>query len=278
LLSGVYGGTAHSLGVESVMPKFAAMEKQYGSITRGVKREQVRSAGPLFLSLRGGVGQLTEALAAQLPVVHGQVEAVTREGVRVNGNWTPADHVVLACGAPASSALLRGTEAGELLSAIDHSSAAVVVMAFRRQDVSHALNAFGFLVPSTEHRHMMACTWVTTKFPERAPADTVLLRCFLSGNRTESDAELLALCREDIAGIMGVRAEPRFYRVYRWAESLAQYSVGHRARIATLRQALTQLPYVSVIGNAFDGIGIPDCIRLARNTARSVLMSSADKA
>jgi oxygen-dependent protoporphyrinogen oxidase len=151
-------------------------------------------------------------------------------------------------------------------------------MAFRRQDVSHALNAFGFLVPSTEHRHMMACTWVTTKFPERAPADTVLLRCFLSGNRTESDAELLALCREDIAGIMGVRAEPRFYRVYRWAESLAQYSVGHRARIATLRQALTQLPYVSVIGNAFDGIGIPDCIRLARNTARSVLMSSADKA
>ncbi len=221
LLSGVYGGSAQTLGVQSVMPKFAAMEKEYGSITRGVQREGAGRSGPLFLSLRGGMGQLTEALAARLSVMHGEVQAIETGRVRVDGDWIPADRIILACGAPASARLLQHTEAGALLASIQHSSAAIVAMVFARDEVRHPLDGFGFLVPATERRNIMACTWVSTKFPDRAPQDKVLLRCFLGGNRSESDAALVALCREDLAGIMGIPAG---------AAALARLSLARFAR------------------------------------------------
>ena len=270
LLSGVYGGTPDLLGAESVLPKFVDLERRYGSIIRGMRREAAVSEGPLFRSLRGGMGQLTEALTGRVRVLHATVDTVASTGVRAGGDWFAADHVILACGAPHAAALLSGTEAGALLGRIRHSSATIVAMGFARAAVAHPMDAFGFLVPPTERRHLMACTWVTSKFAGRAPAGIALLRGFLDGSRGASDADLLRVCRQDLERLMSLRAEPLFHRVYRWPESLAQYGVGHGEIIAAIRRSLADLPRVHVIGNAFEGVGIPDCIRLARATAMKV--------
>lgn len=268
LLSGVYGGSPESLGAESVLPKFTELERRYGSIIRGVRKEgSGADGGPLFRSLRGGLGDLTEALTRKVRVVRGIAQTVEGRRVRVDGAWIEADHVILACGAPASAAMLSGTEAGALLGRIPHSSATIVAMAFRRESIPHPMDAFGFLVPESERRHLMACTWVTSKFPSRAPEGTALLRAFLGGARAESDEQLLRMCLEDLKRLMGVDAGPLFHRVYRWPDSLAQYGVGHREHVAAIRHRLAELPGVHVIGNAFDGVGIPDCIKLARSTA-----------
>ncbi len=267
LLSGVYGGSPESLGAESVLPRFTDLERRYGSIIRGIRAEAAGAEGPLFRSLRGGLGQLTESLTRKVRVVHGAAEALDRTRLRIHGDWMQADHVILACGAPATAALLAGTEAGALLGGIPHSSSTIVAMAFRRDSVPHPMDAFGFLVPVSERRHLMACTWVNSKFPSRAPEGTALLRAFLEGSRAESDGQLLRMCLEDLKRLMGVHAPPLFYHVYRWPDSLAQYGVGHGEQVATIRRSLANLPGVHAIGNAFDGVGIPDCIRLARSTA-----------
>jgi len=267
LLAGVYGGTPDLLGAESVLPKFVDLERRYGSIIRGVRRESTVSEGPLFRSLRGGMGQLTEALASRVHVVHATVEAVEGTRVRAAGDWFEADQVILACGAPAAAALLTGTEAGAMLGRIRHSSATIVAMGFPRASVRHPMDAFGFLVPPAERRHLMACTWVTSKFPNRAPEGIALLRGFLEGSSTESDAELLQMCLDDLQRLMGLEAQPLFHRIYRWPNSLAQYGVGHGQQVAAIRKSLAG---VKVIGNAFDGVGIPDCIKLARQTAAEI--------
>lgn len=272
LLSGIYGGTPESLGAESVLPKFTALERRYGSIIRGMRHEAAVADGPLFRSLRGGMGQLTQALTSKVRVVHAAVHAVEGGRVRAGDDWLPADQVILACGAPAAAALLAGTEAGALLGRIRHSAATILAMAVPRAAVPHAMDAFGFLVPPAERRDVMACTWVSSKFPSRAPTGTALLRAFLEGARTEPDAELLRLCLADLKRWMGLDAAPRFYRVYRWPNSLAQYGVGHAADVAAIRRNLAG---VHVIGNAFDGVGIPDCIRLARATAAAIVQSPA---
>ena len=135
-------------------------------------------------------------------------------------------------------------------------------MGFRLADVSRPLNGFGFLVPKLEGRTLMACTWMSSKFVARAPLGTALLRAFFR----EQPADPLDELRE----IMGITAEPIFIRSYEWPQSLPQYSVGHTTRIAQIEALARAHPGLHMIGNAYHGVGIPDCVRLAKDTAQRV--------
>ncbi|MBL8290574.1 MAG: protoporphyrinogen oxidase [Bryobacterales bacterium] len=271
LLAGVYGGDPDRLSIVSTLPRFAEMEERYGSLTRGVLAARRQSAngggGALFKTLKGGLGQLVEALRPFVPNVRqGEADALRAGGVRVDGQWVEASHIVLACPAPAAAKLVSSLDArlAELLAGIEYASSMTVAFGYRREELRHPLNGFGFLVPKRERRSLVACTWVGTKFPFRVPDTHAVLRCF-----AQDGAEVEAL-HDDLQRIMGFQARPAFTRVSRWPRSMAQYTVGHGARIQEIRERLKAHPWLHLAGNAYEGIGIPDCIRLGREAAHRI--------
>jgi len=262
LLSGIYGGDPALLSAEAVLPKFVELERKYGSVARGVRQEPSKASGPAFHALRQGFGQLVDRLS--VPYERARVEAVEPGRVRVNGEWIQASRIILACGAQASAAALKSLdpELAALLQAIQYSSATVVALGYRRSQVAHPLDGFGFLVPKKERLRMTACTWVSSKWDHRAPPDHVLFRCFVGDTAPGAEAEALRGLRD----YMKVTADPLFTRTYPWPHSMAQYHVGHRQRIADIEARAARYPELRLLGNAFHGIGIPDCIREARRS------------
>ncbi len=286
LLAGVYGGSPEQLSVQSVLPRFAEMEAKYGSLTRGVlamrKSAARRESGPLFQTLTGGLSDITTAVVAaagdRLKAITCSAESIEplADGwrVRILGDWMHADHLVLAGRAWQSAELLRPvhSEMASLLESIPYASSMTLALGYRRQDVHHPLNGFGFLVPRRERQLLLACTWLGTKFAHRVPDDMAVLRCFLSGDAcARSDGEIVAAARAEIRRIMNVDAEPVFTRSARWPRSMAQYSVGHAARVERIEQLAAGIPGLQLAGNAFHGIGVPDCVHSGRLAAERIL-------
>ena len=280
LLAGVYGGDPRQLSVTSVLPRFAELETKYGSLTRGVlaARRKAGPSGPLFQTLRGGLSTLVDAVRARAgDVLHAEVETIERAGggwrVRAGGEWIDCDQVVLAVRAFQAAALVSAIEpalAAEL-DQIPYASSMTLALGYARSAVKHPLNGFGFLVPARERSFLLACTWVGTKFSYRVPQNMALLRCFMTGDALgASDEQVVRLAREDLKRIMGVDAEPAFARISRWPRAMAQYVVGHNERVRRIRERSAALPGLHLAGNAYSGIGIPDCIRTGREAAEAI--------
>jgi oxygen-dependent protoporphyrinogen oxidase len=200
--------------------------------------------------------------------------------VLATGEVLPADDVVLGLPTHLAARLVEGAAKplADALSSIPYTSAATVFFAYRRGDVPHPLDATGFVVPKREGLRVMAGTWVSSKWPGRAPEGKVLLRAFLGGAGREEglardDAELVSEARVDLERLMRFRAEPLFTRVYRFTQTSPLPSVGHAARVGTIRARLLELPGLHAIGSAYDGVGIPDTIRLAAATGKAVAAS-----
>lgn len=284
LLAGVYGGSASKLSVRAVLPMFVEMEKKHRSLSRGVlsmrKPASSSAPAPLFTSLRGGMQQLSDAVARQLRSVSIRTGSpITRIERRANG-WSlftaagesKVNGLILAAPAYIQVELLRPVDnaLGEQLSRIDYSSSVVVAMTFNASEVALP-GGFGFLVPKTENKRIMACTFVHNKFAGRAPEGKLLLRCFMTGATTESDEQILVAVRKDLADVLEIKAEPRAAMVQRWSRAMAQYEVGHLDRVTRIRESVSRLPGLQLAGNALGGIGIPDCIREGRNAAKALL-------
>jgi protoporphyrinogen/coproporphyrinogen III oxidase len=266
LLAGVYGGNSDEMSVQSVLPRFVDWEAKYGSLSRAAKKEIKAGSGTLFSTLKGGLSSLTEELIRQTgsmtEVVRGEAEEVVPGWrVRVSGRWIEAEHVVLAC--PAwQAAKLTSTELAGLLASIPYTSSTIAALVYNRSEVQHPLNGFGFLVPRVERKSLAACTWMNTKFSYRVPDDKVALRCFMQGNPDDAEDEI----REK----MGITAKPIERRVTRWPLSMAQYTVGHEARVKQIEALLEKTPGLHVAGNAYHGIGIPDCVRMGKAAAERI--------
>ncbi len=291
LLSGVYGGEASQLSVRAVLPRFVEMESKYGSLGRGMlaARKNVKSAQagpPIFTSLKGGMQELSDALAARLSPqalrANTRVEAVQQQerGWVISAGYASDtfDAVIVATSAPAAGLLLEITcpNLASELKAIPYGSSMTVALGFGK-DVRAALPpGFGFLVPRSEGKRMLAATFVHNKFPHRAPPDRALLRCFLGGSRDGQvlqlpDDEILGIVREELQQILKLKAEPLFTRVYRWKKAMAQYNVGHLERLRRIEGLLKQAPGLALAGNAYRGIGVPDCVRSGGIAAQQVL-------
>jgi protoporphyrinogen/coproporphyrinogen III oxidase len=290
LLAGIYGGDPAQLSITSVLPRFVEIERKYGSLTRGVLAERRAAAAdaesaPLFRTLRGGMGRLIEALtsaiAGKVTVIHAGVDAVERDDagfrLRVSDGWIRADRVVLASEAH-QAARITGVLDGrisELLGSIGYSPSMTVALGFERRAVGRAMHGFGFLVPKPERKRLLAGTWVGNKFPFRVPEPLALLRCFMGGVGGEStlgasENDILKSVREELRDILGLTAEPLFSRIFRWPQSMAQYTTGHGERIAELEARLAALPGLHVAGNGYYGIGVPDCVRLGKQAAERI--------
>ncbi|MEN6532885.1 MAG: protoporphyrinogen oxidase [Bryobacteraceae bacterium] len=289
LLAGVYGGDPEQLSVTSVLTRFVELEEKYGSLSRGIlnerkQRKRTNSAAPLFQTLKSGLGKLTgtlvEATGRAVTVIESEALAIERRAgggyrIALPDGSLEAGQVVLACQAYEAGDLVRLLDAqlADLLTGISYSSSATVSLGYDAQTFGQRLKGFGFLIPKRERRRVVAGTWVGNKFSHRVPDDKVLMRCFLSGDQSifqEDDQALVDSVREEIRDIAGVHAEPMFWRVARWPRSMAQYTVGHEKRIETVEGRLQSWPGLLLAGNAYHGVGIPDCIRAGKQAAESI--------
>jgi oxygen-dependent protoporphyrinogen oxidase len=306
LLSGIFGGDASQLSARAVLPRLVEMESEYGSLTRGMlaahramrarfKAGSRPAARSIFTALRGGMQQLVNALTARLDPasvrLNTPVSALEKTGdgwrIEANGATEHYDAVIVATPAWAAGALLGCVDpalAGEL-NAIPYSSSITVNLIYDEAQLGRLPDGFGFLVPAVEGRLMLACTFVHRKFLGRTPEGKIVLRAFLGGMKneallTEPDATLLAIVRRELSEILGEKilpraAEPEYAQLSRWPRAMAQYAVGHLERRQRINARVNALHGLRVAGNAYDGIGIPDCIRLGRQAAKELLASSA---
>jgi oxygen-dependent protoporphyrinogen oxidase len=251
------------------------------------------NAGPrsIFTTLRRGLQQLVDALEAKLnPKWVRRSTAVTaleNEGSRWRVRCGDAsefyDAVILASPAWAAGKLLAAADAalGDELSAIPYSSSITVNLVFDEAQLGRLPDGFGFLVPAVEGRAMLACTFVHRKFAGRTPTGKAILRAFLGGAKNEalldqSDDVLIATVRRELSEILGIRVvgphiPAEATQVSRWRRAMAQYAVGHQERMKRVKERTALLPGLRLAGNAYDGIGIPDCIRTGRNAAKELM-------
>jgi protoporphyrinogen/coproporphyrinogen III oxidase len=252
-----------------------------------------KSAGPrtIFTTLRGGLQQLVDALEARLEPAWVRKSTAVRGLERVNGGWRVSagdsaenfDGVIIASPAWAAGTLLGGVDSvlGEELGGIPYSSSITVNLVFDETKLGPLPDGFGFLVPAVEGRAMLACTFVHRKFVGRTPPGKAVLRAFLGGAKNEalldeSDEVLVATVRRELSEILGARVagiqiEPDATQVSRWRRAMAQYSVGHQERMKRIAALVAELPGLKLAGNAYDGIGIPDCIRTGRKAAKELM-------
>ena len=294
LLAGVYGGEASQLSVRAVLPRLAEMESKYGSLGRGMlaARKRVKTAAapqspPIFTSLKGGMQQLADAVLKRLPpgTLHlgSPVLAIQRQdrGWVVSAGYASdhVDAVIVATSTPAAGLLLEraSPDLAAELRAISYTSSVTVALGYDKTVRAALPPGFGFLVPRSEGKRLLATTFVHNKFPHRTPADRALLRCFLGGSRDEgvlelSGEETLRTVREELRQILGLTAEPLFFRIYRWQAAMAQYTVGHLDRMERVENLRKQLPGIALAGNGYRGIGIPDCIHTGQEAVAQILV------
>ena len=291
LLSGVYGGDVESLSVRAVLPRFAEMEREHGSLVRATLKAKAQNRSkapsgskpqPLFSSLKNGMQQMVDALVAALPQssIHLQQQDITVR--QVNDDWQVESSgikerfqaVLLAIPAPSASALLRQFHPAliEGLARIQYTSSVAVALAY---DSVALPPGHGFLVPRSERRKIMACTFVHKKFSHRAPEGKSMLRCFFSSSRmpdllTHSDESLQQMAQQELKNILGLNTEPIFARTFRWDRAMAQYETGHLERVAEMEKIIAAMPGFYIIGNSFHGIGVPDCIKSARQAVQQI--------
>jgi oxygen-dependent protoporphyrinogen oxidase len=293
LLSGVYGGEATSLSVRAVLPRFAEMERAHGSLGRAMlaarkkmPKTKGRLALPLFTSLRNGMQHLVEALVPRLNPSSLFTGTPVQSVQPRTGGWSvsaglKSDHfnaVILAVPALAAAQLLADCSAdlSRELAGIGYSSSITVALGYDCAVRESLPPGFGFLVPRSEGKRLLAATFVHNKFPHRAPADRALLRCFFAGKNAEdiwklSDDAIVAIVRNELQQIVGLRAAPLFARVYKWRSAMAQYGVGHLERLERIERLRAQLPGLALAGNGYRGIGVPDCVRSGQDAAKQVL-------
>jgi len=314
LLSGIFGGDSSQLSARAVLPRLVEMETKYGSLTRGMlaahRQMRARAASQggtknqgnerpaprgIFTTLRGGLQQLVDALEARLQPawvrrstpVSGLEKADGGWRVRAAGASEFYDAVIMASPAWAASVLLGEVDAalGEELGGIPYSSSITVNLVYDEATLGRLPDGFGFLVPASERRSMLACTFVHRKFLGRTPPGKAVLRAFLGGMNNEAllaetDATLVATVRRELSQILGEKiiashVEPEVTQVSRWRRAMAQYAVGHQDRVQRIATRVAGLPGLRLAGNAYDGIGIPDCIRLGRKAAKELIAGFA---
>jgi oxygen-dependent protoporphyrinogen oxidase len=287
MLSGVFGGDAERLSVRAVLLRFVAMEREHGSLVRASLKKRKAGAGvapaPLFTSLRNGVQQMVDALLSALPsgsLRLGHAATALRRGdhgwqVETSGANETFDAVLLGVPAPTAAGLLSTVdpEISSRLAKIQYTSSAAVALAYTHAELPPG---FGFLVPRSEGRKMLACTFVHNKFSGRAPEGAALVRCFFSSSRVPDlldhrDDELEALARQELKDILGLDTQPQFACAFRWRQALPQYETGHLERAAEIESRLADAPGLQLIGNSLYGVGISDCIKSARLAVEKIL-------
>ena len=286
LIGGIYASDPEALSLAATMPRFPDMERNHGSVILGSRQAQKRRAQAagetgarwsLFVSIDGGMEVLVRRIEEALGPGVARLDETVRElswnaearRWRVDTGHGSVEGDAVICTLPAFAAAralttLDSELAGEL-GAIPFSSTATVNLAYRRSDIAHPLDGYGFVVPHVERRKIMACTFSSVKYAGRAPEDTALLRCFAGGalqpDLLDQPDELLeAQVREDLEALLGISGTPILCRTTRYPDCMPQYNVGHLDRVERIETRLQQFPTLALAGKSYRGVGIADCI------------------
>jgi len=298
LIGGVYNADPDDLSLNACMPRFKEMELKYGSLLKAMTARKVNSQAQvsgarysLFVSLKDGMESFAEAMAAQVhhtslwldhpvdklqPTDHGTWE------VTAQGRTQEADAVVLAI-QPAKMKPLIGSldkEWDKLLSAVPAHDSATLNLGFRRQDVNHPLDGFGFVVPAKEKKLTLGVTFASQKFEGRAPEGYVLLRAFLGAAaaaqlKEEGPAVVLEKVLEELKPILNLRDRPIVHHFASYSSSMSYFRPGHLSQAARLEQKAAETKGLYLAGNGLKGVGIPDCIAAGQAAADKIFQSLA---
>ena len=303
LVAGIHTSNPDNMSVLATFPRFVDMERKSGSLIMGMlaamkNRPHATLSGPppkpgaakmtYFMSFKNGMQTLSQACADYIGKesirTNASVKAVEPKNIGYSvvlesGETLEADHVIIASASYDAAAMVKGFDVtlAEQLNRIEWSSSATVSIAFRREDVKVPLNGFGFIVPKVEGRRVNAATYSSIKWLNRAPDDQVLIRVFMGGGHHEElvheldDAGLVAVVLEELDAILGLKANAKFSKVYRWYKGMPKYTVGHLERIAQLNRTLAVHPGLHLVGCSYKGIGIGDCIHESEITAEKIL-------
>lgn len=282
LLAGIHAGDAERLSMRALFPRLIEAERQAGSVVRAFRALAMKpSPQGAFVSLPGGTGELVDAVVGALApgtlTLSARVTELRRSGlftIDLPEGPLDAHAVIVATPAYAAGALLRSvdTTLAALCEGVPYASTATVAFGYRRDQVAHPLRGTGFVVPRVERLALLAGTWVSSKWPGRAPEGHVLLRGFLGGGRDphrleRSDAELVETARGELGELLGIAGAPVFARLFRFQRRSPQYEVGHLQRVGAIDQRLSAVPGVFLAGSGFRAVGIPDCIADGRDMA-----------
>ena len=285
LLAGIHAGDVETLSMRSLFPRLIDAEAAAGSIIRAFRREaRPHNSDGMFRSFPNGLAELIEGLMKAVPKesVHcgaGVTRIEEGDGFTLHVAGAPAVHaraVILAIPAFAAADLLRPLDSQLAASceSIRYLSTATVVLAFPREAIRHDLNGTGFVVPRAEGLSITAGAWISSKWPQRAPEGHALVRAFLGGARdpdvlAKSDADLIGIALAELTKILDIVGEPELARVYRWNRSSPQMEVGHGELMTRIEARLASHRGLFVSAAGFRGVGIPDSIADARQTAGS---------
>jgi oxygen-dependent protoporphyrinogen oxidase len=285
LLGGIHAGDPARLSVRAAFPRLVEMEQRHGSLLRGMRAAARHSGGTAFVSLAGGMGEMVDALVAQIPEGSrrlGVSATVARDGAGFAveaGDTTWRTRALLAAVPAHRAATLLSAiapDAAGALGGIAFASTATVMMGFRRLDVAHPLDGYGLVVPRSEGRRTLACSFVSTKLPGRAPDGHVLLRGFVGGIHApqvldRDDATLVQHVYDEMTPVLGLRGNPVFTRVFRWPNATPQMEVGHADRVTAIETALARVPGLYLTSGGFRGAGLPDVIADAQRVGSGML-------
>ena len=296
LSAGIYTADINKLSMQATMGPIAKMEREFGSLARataarrrsGLDSVERNSAGARYSQFRafpGGMIELISTLAHALPPDTVRLGCPVQSISQSDGKWIVTcgneshefDQVVIAVPPLAASRLLRSHApvAADELSKIESASVAIVVLGVRRAEIERDINTFGFVVPLTEKRRILAGSFASNKFAGRAPEGHVLIRVFVGGAMQPEllqlpDEEIVELAREELADLIGLRGEPVVSRVVRWNQAMPQYHVGHVDRVRRIEHAIDQLDGISLMSNALHGVGIAPVIGQADRVASKI--------
>ncbi len=297
LVGGIYTADPKRLSVAATMPRFLDMEREYGSLIRGMlagRRKQKHNAEKRggarysqFMTLRGGMSRLIDALGENLPTDNVRLNSRVSDLSKDRNGWqlrtedgqtSQADAVIVASPANHAGEMLRGVDAkmARRLGNIQYASCAVVSLAFRRDQIKTVMNSFGFVVPHIENRMILSCSFSSEKYDGRAPEGTVLMRVFIGGAMQPGllrmpDQQLIELAHWELAKLMDIQGEPLLRHLTRQSHAMPQYHVGHKQRIAEINERLEHHPTLALAGSSLSGVGVPGCIESGQKAAARVL-------
>ncbi len=293
LMAGIYAADGDQLSLAATFPQLREAERRYGGLIKGVlavrrqAQTPVPASGSAFLTPAAGLDTLVTALEKRLRdagatlVLSDPAVAVTRSGSAFDvrllaGESIQADAVIVATPAYAAASLLANLDSvlAAELDAIPHASTAIVTLAYRREEISHSLDGHGYVIPRAEGSPILACTWSSRKWAKRAPEGWELIRVFIGRAGQEDvlaadDEALVAMAVNEISTRLGVTAPAALTRVRRWPRGMPQYLLGHPERVARIESLCGKLAGLYLAGNAFHGVGLPDCIASGERAADS---------
>ncbi|MEW6717849.1 MAG: protoporphyrinogen oxidase [Chloroflexota bacterium] len=305
LMSGIYAGDGDKLSLQSTFPYLQDLELEHGGLVKGalaLRWERMRKARAnggspsptpgsrsMFLTPMTGLVEIVEALVKHLEMngvelrLRTTVQRVSQNApaysvILNSGESVPADGIIMATPSYVTAELIAvfAPHLADELRPIEYASTATVTLAYRKSDLLRPLDGYGYVIPRHEGRKALACTWTSTKFPHRAPEGYALLRVFIGRAGQESEitwdeSALLTIAQEELRLTLGITGTPLLWRIFIWEKAMPQYNLGHSERLKRIERRLAAYPGLALAGNAYQGIGVPDCIRSGEMATEKIL-------